>query len=55
MEKRIVFISPALKKILIKHNCIKDEYFKDKGMITDNYFSFLYRRRIIIRMALGHY
>lgn len=36
-KERIVFISPALKKILIKYERMRKDYFKNK-VITDNYF-----------------
>jgi integrase/recombinase XerD len=36
-KERIVFISPALKRILIKYERLKKEYFKDKDT-KDNYF-----------------
>lgn len=36
-KERIVFISPALKRILIKYERIKKQYFKDKET-TDHYF-----------------
>lgn len=37
-KERIVYISPALKKILIKYDRLKKEYFKDISMRDDNYF-----------------
>jgi integrase/recombinase XerD len=37
-KERIVFISPALKKILIKYDRLKRQYFKDKTIKEDNYF-----------------
>lgn len=36
-KERIVFISPALKRILIKYERMKKQYFHDKQM-TDEYF-----------------
>ncbi|RFU70318.1 recombinase [Peribacillus saganii] len=36
-KERIVFISPALKRILIKYERIKKQYFKEK-IIQNNYF-----------------
>ncbi|GIN88455.1 tyrosine recombinase XerC [Heyndrickxia sporothermodurans] len=36
-KERIMFISPVLKRILIKYERIKNEYFKDKDT-TENYF-----------------
>lgn len=36
-KERIVFISPALKRILIKYERIKKQYFLDKDL-TNNYF-----------------
>lgn len=36
-KERIVFISPALKRILIKYERMKRQYFHDKS-ITDEYF-----------------
>lgn len=36
-KERIVFISPALKRILIKYERMKRQYFRDKS-ITDEYF-----------------
>ena len=37
-KERIVFISPALKKILIRYERIKKQYFKDRIKYNDNYF-----------------
>lgn len=37
-KERIVFISPALKKILIRYERIKKQYFKDRIQYNDNYF-----------------
>ncbi len=37
-KERIVFVSPVLKKILIKYERIKKEYFKDKIVKSNNYF-----------------
>ncbi|TCN25512.1 tyrosine-type recombinase/integrase [Mesobacillus foraminis] len=37
-KERYIFISPALKKILIKYERIKKEYFKGKTVSTDCYF-----------------
>lgn len=37
-KERIVFISPVLKKILIKYDRLKKEYFKDSIIKVDNYF-----------------
>jgi integrase/recombinase XerD len=36
-KERLIFISPALKRILIKYDRIKKQYFKDK-ITTDHYF-----------------
>ncbi|MGK7378347.1 tyrosine-type recombinase/integrase [Planococcus sp. 1R117A] len=36
-KERIVFISPVLKRILIKYERMKKQYFKDKD-VTTNYF-----------------
>lgn len=37
-KERIVFISPVLKKILIRYERIKKQYYKDKLKLDDNYF-----------------
>src|SRR5699024_10097956 len=37
-KERIVFISPALKKILIRYERLKRQYFKNKIKYSDNYF-----------------
>jgi len=37
-KERIVFISPALKKILIKYERMKKQYFNDRIQFEDNYF-----------------
>lgn len=37
-KERIVFISPVLKKILIRYERMRKEYFKDKLVKEDNYF-----------------
>ncbi|AXI09167.1 recombinase [Oceanobacillus zhaokaii] len=37
-KERMVFISPALKKILIKYERLKKQYFKDRIQYNDNYF-----------------
>lgn len=37
-KERIVFISPALKKILIRYERIKKQYFKDRVQYNNNYF-----------------
>ncbi|MEH6957758.1 tyrosine-type recombinase/integrase [Neobacillus drentensis] len=37
-KERIVFISPVLKKILIRYDRLKKEYFKDEIVKSDNYF-----------------
>ncbi|ALX47848.1 tyrosine-type recombinase/integrase [Lentibacillus amyloliquefaciens] len=37
-KERIVFISPALKKILIRYERIKKQYFKNRIQYNDNYF-----------------
>lgn len=37
-KERIVFISPALKKILIRYERLKKQYFKDRLQYNDNYF-----------------
>lgn len=37
-KERIVFISPALKKILIRYERVKKQYFKDRVQYNDNYF-----------------
>ncbi|MBS3679953.1 tyrosine-type recombinase/integrase [Ornithinibacillus massiliensis] len=37
-KERIVFISPALKKILIRYERIKKEYFTNRIKYNDNYF-----------------
>ncbi|PAQ14974.1 recombinase [Bacillaceae bacterium SAOS 7] len=37
-KQRIVFISPALKKILIRYERLKKEYFEDKFIKEDAYF-----------------
>src|SRR5699024_5023096 len=37
-KERIVFISPALKKILIRYERAKKKYFKDRIKYNDNYF-----------------
>ncbi|WP_318615312.1 tyrosine-type recombinase/integrase [Sporosarcina sp. YIM B06819] len=37
-KERIVFISPTLKKILIRYERLKKQYFKDKIVKSDAYF-----------------
>nr|WP_275577678.1 tyrosine-type recombinase/integrase [Virgibacillus halotolerans] len=37
-KERIVYISPALRQILIKYERIKRKYFKDKLVKSDTYF-----------------
>ncbi|QNF29633.1 tyrosine-type recombinase/integrase [Metabacillus elymi] len=37
-KERYIFISPALKKILIRYERIKKEYFKDKHSYSKSYF-----------------
>lgn len=37
-KERIVFISPALKKILIRYERAKKQYFKNRIQYNDNYF-----------------
>ncbi|MED4081178.1 tyrosine-type recombinase/integrase [Halalkalibacterium halodurans] len=37
-KERMVFISPALKKILLKYERAKKNYFKDKIQYSDSYF-----------------
>lgn len=37
-KERIVFISPTLKKILIKYERMKEKYLKDKIVKSDSYF-----------------
>lgn len=37
-KERIVFISPALKKIMIRYERTKRQYFKDRIQYSDNYF-----------------
>jgi len=37
-KERIVFISPALKRILIKYERIKKQYYKNRIKHNDNYF-----------------
>lgn len=37
-KERVVFISPALKKILIKYERLKRNYFTDKSIGDNSYF-----------------
>lgn len=37
-KERIVFISPALRRILIKYERLRKQYFKDKLTVVDRYF-----------------
>ncbi|MGX9930129.1 tyrosine-type recombinase/integrase [Virgibacillus salarius] len=37
-KERIVFISPALKKILIRYERLKKQYFKNRIQYNNNYF-----------------
>jgi integrase/recombinase XerD len=37
-KERHLYISPLLKKYIIKYERIKTQYFKDKAMIENNYF-----------------
>lgn len=37
-KERHLYISPLLKKYIIKYERIKIQYFKDKAMIESNYF-----------------
>lgn len=37
-KERLVFISPALKKIMIRYERAKKKYFKNRIMYNDNYF-----------------
>lgn len=37
-KERVVFISPILKRILIRYERLKRQYFKDKIKFADNYF-----------------
>lgn len=37
-KERYLYISPLLKKTMIKYERVKHEYFKDKAMIDSNYF-----------------
>ncbi|MEH7418776.1 tyrosine-type recombinase/integrase [Neobacillus drentensis] len=37
-KERYLYISPLLKKFIIKYERIKHEYFKDKPIIDNNYF-----------------
>lgn len=50
-KERIVFISPALKKILIRYDRMKKQYFKDRIQYNDNYF-LAYQGRALSTVAV---
>lgn len=51
-KERIVFISPALKRILIKYERMKKEYFQDKD--TTNHYFLSYTGNDISHVALDN-
>jgi integrase/recombinase XerD len=52
-KERYIFISPALKKILIKHERIKREFFKDK-YINSHYYFLSYKGDLISHVGLDN-
>ncbi|MGE6259224.1 tyrosine-type recombinase/integrase [Heyndrickxia sporothermodurans] len=52
-KERYIFISPALKKILIRYERIKREYFQDKYYNT-NYYFLSYRGDLISHVGLDN-
>jgi integrase/recombinase XerD len=52
-KERYIFISPALKKILIRYERIRKEYFKDKNM-NEKYYFLSYRGDQISHVGLGN-
>lgn len=52
-KERLVFISPALKKILIRYNRLRSDYIKDKINLPDIYF-LSYKKREISHVALDN-
>lgn len=51
-KERLIFISPALKKILIKYERIKKQHFKDK--ITTNHYFLSYKGSQISHVGLDN-
>ncbi|WP_256834718.1 tyrosine-type recombinase/integrase [Parageobacillus thermoglucosidasius] len=52
-KERYIFISPALKKILIRYERIQKEYFKDKNM-NEKYYFLSYKGDQISHVGLGN-
>ncbi|MBL5867926.1 tyrosine-type recombinase/integrase [Bacillus sporothermodurans] len=52
-KERYIFISPALKKILIRYERIKNEYFKDK-YYNPNYYFLSYKGDLISHVGLDN-
>jgi len=52
-KERYIFISPALKKILIRYERIRKEYFKDK-YVNENYYFLSYKGDLISHVGLNN-
>lgn len=52
-KERYIFISPALKKILIRYERIRKEYFKDKN-VNEKYYFLSYKGDQISHVGLGN-
>lgn len=52
-KERMIFISPALKRILIKYERIRKEYFKDK-VVNDKYYFLTYKGDMMSHIALDN-